>query len=134
VDLIFCDPQYEKASDVSRIKDWPLHYQSDYQIVKLLKEIQRVLKPSSFCLLWINKNILSTDRVQLWLLSAPNLKIVDLLVWKKNNFGFGSYFRVNSEFAFLLQKYPVIEVYLMFERKKVYRLKPESIPIKNRGS
>ncbi len=105
--LIFLDPQYEKVGDVSRVKDYPLHYQSDYQIVQLLKEIARVLKPSSFCLLWISKEILRTDRVQLWLLQATSLKIVDCLVWKKNNFGFGSYFRNKSEFAFLLQKHPL---------------------------
>ena len=104
--LIFLDPQYEKVGDVSRVKDYPLHYQSDYQITQILKEIERILKPSAFVLLWISKQILSSDRVQLWILSAPNLKIVDCLVWKKNNFGFGSYFRSNSEFAFLLQKHP----------------------------
>lgn len=27
-------------------------------------------------------------------------------MWKKNNFGFGAYFRNQAEYAFLLQKYP----------------------------
>jgi 16S rRNA G966 N2-methylase RsmD len=49
--LIFLDPQYEKVGDVSRIKDYPLHYQTEYQIIYIVKEATRVLKPSGFCLL-----------------------------------------------------------------------------------
>jgi len=63
ISLAFFDPQYEKVGDVSRVKDYPLHYQSEYQIIQILKEINRTLKPSAFCLLWINKEILKTDRV-----------------------------------------------------------------------
>ncbi|MEG7979298.1 MAG: hypothetical protein NY202_05435 [Mollicutes bacterium UO1] len=57
-----------------------MHYQSEYQIIQIIKEINRVLKPSAFCLLWANKAILKTDRVSTWLLQAPKLKLVDLLV------------------------------------------------------
>ncbi|KLL02901.1 MAG: methyltransferase [Mycoplasmataceae bacterium CE_OT135] len=46
--LVFFDPQYEKASRVSRVKDWPLSYQTAEQISQFLKEIARVLKPSGF--------------------------------------------------------------------------------------
>ena len=106
ISLAFFDPQYEKVGDVSRVKDYPLHYQSEYQIIQILKEINRTLKPSAFCLLWINKEILKTDRVSTWLLQAPKLKLVDFLVWSKDHFGFGSYFRNKGEFAFLLQKNP----------------------------
>ena len=69
--LVFFDPQYEKVSDVSRTKDYPLHYQTEYQIIKILKELARILKPSSFCLLWISKEILKSDRVLTWLLQSP---------------------------------------------------------------
>jgi site-specific DNA-methyltransferase (adenine-specific) len=106
VNLVFLDPQYEKIGDVSRVKDWPLHYQSEYQIISILKEITRTLKPSGFCLLWVNKEILKTDRVNTWLLQAPKLKLVDLLVWSKDHFGFGAYFRSKGEYAYLLQKMP----------------------------
>ena len=55
----------------------------------------------------MNKAILGTDRVLNWLLRAPNLKIVDLLVWyKENSLGLGSWFRSQAEFAFLIQKHP----------------------------
>ncbi|WP_172575323.1 site-specific DNA-methyltransferase [endosymbiont GvMRE of Glomus versiforme] len=65
-----------------------------------------MLKTSGFCLLWVNKTILGTDRVPNWLLQASQLKIVDLLIWAKPYFGFGAYFRNQTEFAFLLQKQP----------------------------
>ena len=48
--LVFLDPQYEKVSKVLSL-DYPLYPQSDYQIMQILKEVERILKPSSFCLL-----------------------------------------------------------------------------------
>ena len=51
--------------------------------------------------------MLGNDRVPLWLLKTPNLKIVDFLVWhKKNTLGLGNWLRSNAEFCFLIQKSP----------------------------
>ncbi|RHZ36690.1 DNA-methyltransferase [endosymbiont GvMRE of Glomus versiforme] len=105
--LVFFDPQYEIANKVSRIKNWPLIYQTSQQINQFLKEIARVLKPSGFCLLWINKTLPITGQFLTWLKHVSNLKMVDLLMWNKPHFGFGSYFRNQTEFALLLQKYPL---------------------------
>jgi len=105
--LVFFDPQYEKVSQVSRIKNLPLSYQTPQQISQFLKQIARILKPSSFCLLWLNKNLLMTGQFLAWLLPNSNLKIVDLLLWIKPHFGFGSYLRNQAEFALLLQKHPI---------------------------
>ena len=49
-DLVFLDPQYEKVSNVLR-SDYPLYPQSDYQIMAILAQVARILKPSTFCLL-----------------------------------------------------------------------------------
>lgn len=104
--LIFLDPQYEKVSNVLRL-DYPLYPQSDYQIMQILKEVERILKPSAFCLLWVNKGLLGSDRIANWMIKAPSLKIVDCLIWhKKNTLGLGNWLRSNAEFCFLLQKYP----------------------------
>jgi len=46
-DLVFCDPQYEKVANVLHTK-YPLYPQSDYQIMRILEQIERILKPSSF--------------------------------------------------------------------------------------
>ena len=106
VSLIFFDPQYEPVKNVLRV-DYPLYSQSDYQILRILEQIERILKPSSFCLLWVNKTLLGNDRIPLWLLKTLSLKIVDFLVWhKKNYLGLGTWLRSNAEFCFLIQKFP----------------------------
>lgn len=92
--LIFFDPQYEPVSKVLHL-NYPLYSQSDYQVLRILEQIARILKPSSFCLLWVNKTLLGNDRVPLWLLKTPNLKIVDCLVWyKTNSLGLGRIKRI----------------------------------------
>lgn len=106
VKLVFFDPQYEKVRQVLSL-NYPLSFQPDKQISQFCQEISRVLKPSGFCLLWVNKTVLSAGRVLNWLAQASQLKIVDLLVWYKQNIlGLGSWFRSQAEFAFLLQKHP----------------------------
>lgn len=106
VSLVFFDPQYEAVRRAIPT-NYPLYSQSDYQIMLILEQIERTLKPSAFCLLWVNKTLLGNDRVPLWLLKTPSLKIVDFLVWhKKNSLGLGSWLRSNAEFCFLIQKYP----------------------------
>ena len=105
-DLVFLDPQYEKVSNVLHTNH-PLYPQSDYQIMRIIEQVGRILKPSAFCLLWINKGLLGSDRIAAWMIKAPSLKIVDCLVWyKKNTLGLGTWLRSNAEFCFLLQKYP----------------------------
>ena len=48
--LVFFDPQYEPVRQVLRT-DYPLYSQSDYQILRILEQVERTLKPSAFCLL-----------------------------------------------------------------------------------
>jgi site-specific DNA-methyltransferase (adenine-specific) len=81
VSLVFFDPQYQPVRQVLPT-NYPLYSQSDYQILRILEQIERVLKPSAFCLLWVNKTLLGNDRIPLWLLKTPALKIVDFLVWQ----------------------------------------------------
>ena len=50
ISLVFFDPQYEPVRNVLSA-NYPLYSQSDYQILRILEQIERVLKPSSFCLL-----------------------------------------------------------------------------------
>jgi hypothetical protein len=50
VSLVFLDPQYEPVKNVLSV-NYPLHSQSDYQILRILEQVERVLKPSAFCLL-----------------------------------------------------------------------------------
>ena len=50
VSLVFLDPQYEPVKNVLSV-DYPLYSQSDYQILRILEQVERILKPSAFCLL-----------------------------------------------------------------------------------
>jgi hypothetical protein len=62
--LVFFDPQYEPVRKMLPA-DYPLYSQSDYQILRILEQVERILKPSAFCLLWVNKTLLGNDRVPL---------------------------------------------------------------------
>ena len=104
---MFFDPQYEKVKQVLKL-NYPLSFQPDQQISQFCQAIERVLKPAGFCLLWVNKAVLSAGRTLNWLATASQLRIVDLLVWyKQNSLGLGSWFHSQAEFAFLLQKHPI---------------------------
>ena len=48
--LVFLDPQYEPVKNVLSV-NYPLTSQSDYQVLRILEQVERVLKPSAFCLL-----------------------------------------------------------------------------------
>jgi site-specific DNA-adenine methylase len=50
VSLVFLDPQYEPVKNVLSV-NYPLYSQSDYQILRILEQVERTLKPSAFCLL-----------------------------------------------------------------------------------
>ncbi|MEG7979042.1 MAG: hypothetical protein NY202_03985 [Mollicutes bacterium UO1] len=50
VSLVFLDPQYEAVRNDLRT-NYPLYSQSDYQILRILEQVERILKSSSFCLL-----------------------------------------------------------------------------------
>jgi hypothetical protein len=50
VKLVFFDPQYEKVKQILKL-NYPLSFQPDQQISQFCQAIERVLKPSGFCLL-----------------------------------------------------------------------------------
>src|SRR3954451_11928919 len=61
VKLVFFDPQYEKVKQVLKL-NYPLSFQPDEEISQFCQAIAKVLKPSAFCLLWVNKTVLSAGR------------------------------------------------------------------------
>ena len=100
---MFFDPQYEKKP--CELK-WPTAYQTNEQITLFILEIERILAPNGYLALWISKNVLLECRVQHWLTATNTLKVLDMLIWKKNTVGFGSRFRNQAEFLLLVQKKP----------------------------
>lgn len=109
----FFDPQYRGILDKlsygnegkSRGKDRSDLPQMSEDIIKtFLKEIERVLLPSGYLFLWVDKFHL-VEGVNPWI-SDLNMEIVDLITWNKMKIGMGYRTRRKSEYLLVIQKLP----------------------------
>jgi site-specific DNA-methyltransferase (adenine-specific) len=73
-------------------------------IFEFVKEISRVLKPSGYLFLWVDKFILC-EGSHLGFLNEE-LQRVDLITWNKQSFGMGYRTRRTCEYLLILQKLP----------------------------
>jgi site-specific DNA-methyltransferase (adenine-specific) len=111
--LAFCDPQHRTVLDKLKYGNEgerqkgraKLPQMSDATICCFLDEIYRVLKPSSYCILWIDKFGLASGHFREWIPSS--FKTVDLVSWDKMRIGMGKRLRCRTEFAVVLQKPPI---------------------------
>lgn len=110
----FYDPQYRGVLDKlhygnegkSRGKDrCELQQMSEDIIKEFIKEIERVLKPSGYLFLWVDKFHLCTG-VTDWLMNTE-FQIVDLITWDKGKIGMGYRTRRKSEYLIIIQKKPI---------------------------
>ena len=111
--VTFFDPQYRGILDKlsygnegkSRGKDRSDLPQMSEDIIKtFLKEIERVLLPSGYLFLWVDKFHL-VEGVNPWI-SDLNMEIVDLITWNKMKIGMGYRTRRKSEYLIVIQKLP----------------------------
>lgn len=111
--VAFFDPQYRGILDKlsygnegkSRGKDRSDLPQMSEDIIKsFLKEIERVLLPSGYLFLWVDKFHL-VEGVNPWI-SDLNMEIVDLITWNKMKIGMGYRTRRKSEYLLVIQKLP----------------------------
>ena len=111
--VTFFDPQYRGILDKlsygnegkSRGKDRSDLPQMSEDIIKtFLKEIERVLTPSGYLFLWVDKFHL-VEGVNSWILNL-NMEIVDLITWNKMKIGMGYRTRRKSEYLLVIQKLP----------------------------
>lgn len=111
--VTFFDPQYRGILDKlsygnegkSRGKDRSDLPQMSEDIIKtFLKEIERVLAPSGYLFLWVDKFHL-VEGVNSWI-SNLNMEIVDLITWNKMKIGMGYRTRRKSEYLLVIQKLP----------------------------
>jgi len=111
---IFFDPQYRGILDKQKYgnegvargkRRSDLEQMPDDVIQNFIFEIERVLKPSAYLFLWIDKFHLC-EGVSGWF-ENTKLKIVDLMVWEKHNIGMGYRTRNKCEFLMILQKEPI---------------------------
>lgn len=74
-------------------------------IIRFIRELSRVLKPSGHLFLWVDKFHLCQG-VLPWL-ENTDLNLVDMIVWDKGRIGMGYRTRRKSEYLIVLQKSPV---------------------------
>jgi site-specific DNA-methyltransferase (adenine-specific) len=112
VSCCFLDPQYrgimEKmnyGNEGARQKKRALLPQmSEDLIFEFVKEISRVVVPSGYVFLWIDKFILCEGSHLNFL--NEELQRVDLITWNKQSFGQGYRTRRTCEYLLILQKLP----------------------------
>lgn len=112
VKICFFDPQYrgvlDKLSYGNEGKNrgkarLELEQMSDEVIVAFIDEIARILNPSGYLFLWVDKFHL-LEGVRTWL---GELKIVDMITWDKGKMGMGYRSRRKSEYLIIIQKKPI---------------------------
>lgn len=119
VDVEFFDPQYRKGLDKLKfgnegksrmIKRSSLPQMNDELIVSFLVYSHRVLKPSSYLFLWVDKFTVAEGIHLEWMRSSEVLSngfsLVDKIVWYKESFGMGARSRRTNEELLVYQKLP----------------------------
>lgn len=115
VKTVFFDPQYRGVLDYLHYGNegrrhkarYLLPQMTDDDIEDFFKEIERVLSPSGYVFLWLDKYHLC-EGVKKWLPEKTKLQQVDLVTWNKLKFGMGFRTRRKSEYLLILQKKPII--------------------------
>lgn len=114
IKTIFFDPEYRGILDkmkygnegISRGKERCSLDQMDFNTIQaFFKEFVRVLMPSGYLFLWIDKFHL-VDGVKSWFNNVNELECVDLITWNKEKIGMGYRTRRKSEYLLILQKKP----------------------------
>lgn len=112
IKICFFDPQYRGVLDKlnygnegkSRGKKRSSLSQMDETLIKtFIDEIYRVLSPSGYLFLWVDKFHLM-EGVKPWLKS--DFEIVDMITWNKLKMGMGYRSRRQSEYLIIIQKHP----------------------------
>lgn len=112
--VCFFDPQYRGVLDKLKYGNEgekrgrnrsELPQMDENTIKEFLKEIERVLLPSGYLFLWVDKFHL-VEGVKPWLSKGSKLDTVDMIVWDKEKIGMGYRTRRRSEYLVVLQKAP----------------------------
>lgn len=111
---VFFDPQYRGVLDKmsygnegkGRGKNRSsLKQMTDEIILQFLSQIERVLKPSGYLFLWVDKFHL-VEGIKPWLNKLSQIEAVDMITWNKMKIGMGYRTRRKSEYLLVLQKAP----------------------------
>ncbi len=113
---VFFDPQYRGVLDKlkygnegkGRCKERSQLPQMDEDtIISFIKEVERILTPSGYLFLWVDKFHLTNGEhgMHKWF-NSKAFTIVDMIVWDKGKIGLGYRTRRKSEYLIVLQKNP----------------------------
>jgi site-specific DNA-methyltransferase (adenine-specific) len=111
--VCFFDPQYRGILDtlnygnegVRQQRRIALPQMNEETIMKFVQQIHRVMKPSGYLFLWIDKFHLCNGSINHWIQNTT-FRIVDLITWEKDKFGMGYRSRRKSEYLVVIQKEP----------------------------
>lgn len=142
--VVFFDPQYRGVLDKlsygnegkQRGKQRSnLTQMSEKTIIEFLIEIERVLCPSGYLFLWVDKFHL-VEGVKPWFNCLPTMQTVDMITWNKMKMGMGYRTRRQSEYLIVLQKSPLLAKATWtihnipdIWNEKSYKIHPHSKPI-----
>lgn len=125
--VAFFDPQYRGVLDKLQYGNEgkergreraELPQMTEEVILQFMREIERILLPSGYLFLWVDKFHL-IQSVGNWITLFENLQIVDMITWDKKVIGMGYRSRRRSEHLVVIQKMPILA-------KKTWRI--HSIP------
>ncbi len=114
VKVFFFDPQYRGILNklsygnegVSRGRARSsLPQMSEVLIYEFISKIEKVLMPSGYLFLWVDKFHL-VEGVSSWFGDISTLSLVDMITWNKEKMGMGYRTRRQSEYLVIIQKEP----------------------------
>lgn len=126
--LVFFDPQYRGVLDKlgygnegERQKGRAaLKQMNPEDISEWGENIARIVKPSGYCMMWVDKFILCNDRAEHYfvdLIGRNPMHTVDLITWNKGRIGMGYRSRRKGEYLMVFQKEPI-------KARSTWRTKP----------
>lgn len=114
IKTVFFDPQYRGVLDKmsygnegkNRGRDRSALPQMTEKIIsEFLTEIERVLVPSGYLFLWVDKFHL-VEGIKDWFKDLGGIQAVDMITWNKMKIGMGYRTRRKCEYLVILQKHP----------------------------
>lgn len=114
IDLAFFDPQHRDVlnrlsygNEGERQKGRArLQHMDCPTIAYFIEEIERLLKANCYLFLWVDKYIVAEAGWRAWMPDDTDLRVVDLIAWRKTRIGMGYRTRGITEYLLVIQKPP----------------------------
>lgn len=113
--LAFLDPQYRSILDKMAYgnegkgrerRRATLPAMTDHDVALMVEQIERVLRPSGYAILWLDKFMIGTGHHLHYFRFVETMRVVDVGHWNKGRPGMGRRLRCKSEYYLVAQKAP----------------------------